>query len=112
MVRHADIAEQGEDMLRNPVVEHALAADRALFLGVERGRVVLEILDQRARFGALVKDLRFAFVNLAATGHGVQTFCRDQMNDPGKATQTEARRRGDGAPIAAKVGRVISHVAN
>jgi hypothetical protein len=29
------------------------------------------------------------------------------MNGPGKATQQEARRRGDGAPIATKVGRVI-----
>jgi len=29
------------------------------------------------------------------------------MNGPGKATQQEARRRGDAAPIATKVGRVI-----
>src|SRR3546814_7006955 len=60
VVRHADIAEQGEDMLRDPVVEHALAIDRPALLRVERGRVVLEILDQRARFGAFVKDLGFA----------------------------------------------------
>ena len=33
MVRHADITEQREYMLRNPVVEYALAADRALFSG-------------------------------------------------------------------------------
>ncbi|AJA10279.1 hypothetical protein SKP52_17040 [Sphingopyxis fribergensis] len=33
------------------------------------------------------------------------------MNGPGKATQLEARRRGDGAPIAAKVGRVIPGIA-
>ena len=68
--RHADQPEQGEDMLGNPVVEHALAADRALFLGVERGRVVLEILDQRARLGTLVEDLGLAFVDLAAACHG------------------------------------------
>src|SRR3546814_9220444 len=70
MVRHADIAEQGEDMLGNAVVEHALAVDRPTLLRVEGGRVVLEILDQRARFGAFVEDLGFAFVNLAAAGHG------------------------------------------
>ena len=57
-------------------------------------RIILEILDQRARFGAFVQDLRFAFVDLAATGHGVQTFCRNQMNGPGKATQA---RRSAGA---------------
>src|SRR3546814_10544824 len=70
MVRHSDIAEQGEDMLGNAVVEHALAVDRPTLLRVEGGRVVLEILDQRARFGAFVEDLGFAFVNLAAAGHG------------------------------------------
>src|SRR3546814_4884 len=77
VVRHADIAEQGEDMLRDPVVEHALAIDRPALLRVERGRVVLEILDQRARFGAFVKDLGFAFVDLAAAGHG-----QDFLSEP------------------------------
>src|SRR3546814_969365 len=43
---HADAAEQRENMLRNPVVEHALAGNRPFFLCVEGGRVVLEILDQ------------------------------------------------------------------
>ena len=32
-------------MLGDAIVDHALAIDRAFFLGVERGRVVLEILD-------------------------------------------------------------------
>src|SRR3546814_3686761 len=70
MVRHADIAEQGKDMLGNAVVEHALAVDRPTLLRVEGGRVVLEILDQRARFGAFIEDLGFAFIDLAAAGHG------------------------------------------
>jgi hypothetical protein len=39
------------------------------FLRVERGRIVLEILDHRAGFGALIKDLCLAFVDLAAAGH-------------------------------------------
>ena len=62
-------SEQGEDMFRNTVIEHALAADRALLLRVERGGVVLEILDQRAGLGALVQDLGLAFVDLAAASH-------------------------------------------
>jgi hypothetical protein len=65
----ADPAEQGEDMLGDTVVEHALAVDRALFLRVERGGVVLEILDQRAGFGTLIEDLCLAFVDLAAACH-------------------------------------------
>ena len=66
MGRHADIGEKREDVLGNAIVEHALAADRAAFLRIERGSVVLEILDERARFGTLVKDLGLAFVDLAA----------------------------------------------
>ena len=63
------VGERGEDMLGDAVVEHALAADRAALLGVEGGRVVLEILDQRAGLGTLVEDLGLAFVDLAATSH-------------------------------------------
>ena len=80
--RHADLAEQREDMLGNAVVEHALAVDRALLLGVERGRVVLEILDQRAGLGTLVEDLGLAFVDLAAAGHAGNT---PEMSGPGGA---------------------------
>ena len=67
--RDADRAEQREDVLGDAVVEHALAVDRALLLGVEGGRVVLEILDERARLGTFVEDLGLAFVDLAAAGH-------------------------------------------
>ena len=67
--RHADIAEQGEDMLGNPVVQHALAVDGALFLGVEGGGVILEILDDGAGFRTFIQDFGLAFVNLATTGH-------------------------------------------
>jgi hypothetical protein len=42
--RHADRLSAREDVLGDAVVEHALAADRAALLRVERGRVVLEIL--------------------------------------------------------------------
>ena len=59
-------------MLGDAVVEHALAVDRTLLLGVEGGGVVLEILDQRARLRALVEDLGLAFVDLAASCHRVR----------------------------------------
>src|SRR3546814_401553 len=65
----ADMGQPREDILRNAVVDHALAVDGALFLGVEGGRIILEILDQGTRFRALIEDLGLAFVDLAATGH-------------------------------------------
>ena len=53
--RHADLPKQSEDIFGDAVVEHALAGDRALLLRVEGGRVVLEVLDDRARLGPLVE---------------------------------------------------------
>jgi hypothetical protein len=66
----ADMRKPREHIFADAVVDHALAVDRALFLGVERGGIILEILDQRARLGTLIEDLGLAFVNLAAAGHG------------------------------------------
>ena len=63
-------AERGEDMLGDAVVDDALAADRPALLRVERGRVVLEILNERAGLRTLVEDLGLALVNLAAASHG------------------------------------------
>jgi energy-coupling factor transporter ATP-binding protein EcfA2 len=61
-------------------VEHALAGDHALLLIVEGGRVVLEILDQRAGLRPLEQDLGLAFVNLAATAHAtVHTWPRRRL---------------------------------
>ena len=59
----------GEHMFADAIVDHALAVDRAALFRVECGGIVLEVLDQCARFGAFVKDLGLAFVDLAATGH-------------------------------------------
>ena len=66
----ADHAEQREDMFGNAVVQHALAADRALLLGIEGGGIILEILDDGAGFRTFIQDLGLAFINLAAAGHG------------------------------------------
>jgi hypothetical protein len=67
--RHADVAETLEDVLRDAVVQHALAVDDLVLLGIEGGRVVLEVLDQRSGLGSFVKDLRLAFVDATAAVH-------------------------------------------
>jgi hypothetical protein len=69
MRRHADLVQLLEDELRDAVVEHALAVEDRVFFRVERGGVVLEVLDQRAGLGAFVEDLGLAFVNAAAAAH-------------------------------------------
>jgi len=66
---NADILQPHHQVFGNAVVEDALAGDHALLLGIEGGRIVLEILHQRAGFGTLVEDLRLAFVDLLAAGH-------------------------------------------
>ena len=70
MRRHADVVEVLEKVLGDAVVEDALAVDDLVLLGVERGRVVLEMLDQRARLGTLVEDLGLALVDATTAAHG------------------------------------------
>ena len=69
MRRHADIVQILEDVFRNPVVEHAFAVDDFVLLGVEGGRVILEVLDERAGLRSLVEDLRLALVDATAAVH-------------------------------------------
>ena len=69
MRRDADLVEMLEDVLGDAVVEHALAVDDLVLLGVEGGGVVLEVLDQRAGLGTLVEDLRLAFIDATAAVH-------------------------------------------
>jgi len=65
-----------KQVLRNPVIEDALALDHLVFFGVERGRIVLEVLDQGARLRSFVKHLGLALINAAATAHlGCTVFC-------------------------------------
>src|SRR3546814_14876589 len=67
-----------------------------------RRRIVLEILDQGPRFGAFVEDLGFAFVDLAATGHGVQLSAGTKRMTPATGESGSGRRRGEGAPYSGK----------
>src|SRR5665213_3295298 len=69
MGRHPDVVEVLEQVLRDPVVEDALALDDLVFLGVERGRIVLEVLDQGSRLRTFIEDLRLAFINAASPAH-------------------------------------------
>src|SRR3546814_5557649 len=70
MGRDADLAEPGHQVFGDAVVQHPLAGDGALFLVVERGRVVLEILYQSARLRSLEQDLGLALIDLSAARHG------------------------------------------
>ena len=67
--RHADIVQILEDVFRNPVVQHAFAVDDLVLLRVEGGRVILEVLDERAGLRSLVEDLRLALVDATAAVH-------------------------------------------
>ena len=70
MGRHADAGELGHQIFADAVVEDALAFDRVFLGAVAGGGVVLEILDDGARLGALIEDLGLAFIDDAAAFHG------------------------------------------
>jgi hypothetical protein len=53
-----------------------------VLLGVEGGRVVLEVLDQRARLGAFIEDLGLAFVDAATAVHGDQPWLEKRPSYP------------------------------
>jgi hypothetical protein len=48
-----------------------------MLLGVERGRVILEILNKSARLRALVQNLGFAFINASAAIHAVRPWLEE-----------------------------------
>ena len=70
MGRHADIVQILKQIFGNPVIQHALAVDNLVFLGVERRGVVLEALNERSGLGTFIKNFGLAFVNGAAAVHG------------------------------------------
>ena len=77
MRRHADLVEALEQIFGNAIVEDAFAFDHLVLLGVERRGVVLEMLDERARLGAFVEDLGFAFINASAAVHAMQPWLEE-----------------------------------
>jgi hypothetical protein len=58
-----------EDVLGNAVVEHALAVQNLMLLGVESRGIILEKLDKGPRLRSFIKDFGLAFINAAAIFH-------------------------------------------
>ena len=69
VVLNPDRVQLGHDVFADAIVDDALALQDGLFRGVEGGGVVLEVLDQGARFRALIEDLGLALVDLLTAGH-------------------------------------------
>ena len=70
MGRDAHFTELLKQELGDPVIEDALTFNAVLFFLVERGCIVLEVLDERARFWSLIQDLGLALVNPPPAAHG------------------------------------------
>ena len=100
MGRHPDVVEVLKQVLRNPVVEDALALDHLVFLGIERGRVVLEVLDQGSRLRAFIQDLGLAFINAASTAHW-DVPCFVEIHEIGVLRMTRVCDH-DGAAVKAR----------
>ena len=64
-------------VLANPVGQDTLAFDHLVLLGVECGRVILEMLDEGAGLGALVEDLGLAFIDASAAVHAVRPWLEE-----------------------------------
>src|SRR5579872_7164196 len=77
MGRNADIVEILKEILRNSVIQNAFPIDDLMLLRVKGGGVVLEMLDQRSRLGALIEDLGLAFINAATAVHGDQPWLEE-----------------------------------
>ena len=70
MRRNIDVRQLHHQKFADAVIQYTFARDRPFFLGIERGSIVFEILNKRTGLGAFKQNFGFAFVNLAAAGHG------------------------------------------
>ena len=85
MGRDADRVEMVEDELGDPVVQDPLAIDNLMLLGVEGSCIILEVLDERTRFRALIEDLALALVNAPAAVHRHVPCLRKKIHIGGDA---------------------------
>ena len=69
MRRHADRVQLQKNIFRDAIVQHALAIKHGVFLGIERGCIIFEMLHERTRLRTLIKDLRLALINPTAAIH-------------------------------------------
>ena len=116
MRRHADRVQLRHQIFGNAVVEDPLAFDRRLLGGVESGRIVLEVLDQRSRLRPLIEDFGLAFVNHAAALHGRYPARARGRNRPLKNATREPARPGppfETVNLADAAGReqLLAHAA-
>ena len=83
MGRHADRIELRHQIFADAVIEHTLALDHRFLGGVESRGVVLEVLDNRSRLGALVEDFGLALVDHAPAFHrfGSRPEVRSTLSD-------------------------------
>src|SRR3954453_23557795 len=100
MGRHPDVVEVLKQVLRNPVVEDALALDHLVFLGIERGRIILEVLDQGSGLRTFIEDLGLAFINAASTAHW-DVPCFVEIHEIGVLRMTRVYDH-DGAAVKAR----------
>ncbi|MGY3119339.1 hypothetical protein ACVWXQ_003276 [Bradyrhizobium sp. S3.14.4] len=98
MGRHPDVVEVLKQVLRDPVVEDTLALDHLMLFRIERGGVILEVLDQGTGLRAFVKNLCLAFINTTPTAHGdvpcfVEIHVFGVLRLPGYDPQRSCRER-------------------
>ena len=70
--RHIDVEDRVQlqkNIFRDAIVQHALAIKHGVFLGIERGCIIFEMLHERSRLRTLIKDLRLALINPTAAIH-------------------------------------------
>ena len=67
--RHADLAEPVENELGDAIIENAFALYDCMFLGVEGGRVILEVLNERTGLRALIEHLGLTLINTPTPVH-------------------------------------------
>src|SRR5262249_26534413 len=90
-----DVVQVLEDVLRDAIVENALAFDHVVLLRIEGGRVVLEVLDQSSRFRSFVEDLALPFIDSATAAHRrVPWFVHLDAVAPVEALDPRLRRGG------------------
>src|SRR5262249_12970198 len=96
-----DIVEVLEHVFGDAVVQDALALDDLVLLGVEGGRIVLEVLNQRPGLRSFIEDLRLAFIDAASAAHrGVPWFVEIHLCAVARGwrvTSAAAERRDRGA---------------
>src|ERR1700748_2341130 len=90
MRRRADLGELRHQIFADAVVEDALAVQHGLLGRVERGGVVLEIGDERARLRTLIENLGLAFIDLTAAFHWLSSARKEKKGHQTRCPRWES----------------------